>query len=108
MVGLVGKAKLTKAYNIETAKYIIHTVGPHIYDDDLTEEDNTDLRDCYLNSLELAKKSEVKSIAFPCISTGVYSFPNDKACDIAYDTVKKWLDENPEVIALVLLKNIQH
>jgi O-acetyl-ADP-ribose deacetylase (regulator of RNase III) len=58
---LVGDAKLTKAYNIETAKYIIHTVGPQI-DDDLTEQDEKDLRDCYWNSLELAKKHEIKSI----------------------------------------------
>ncbi|KAI6191731.1 Macro domain protein [Aphelenchoides bicaudatus] len=97
----VGEAKITKAYDIDTVKHIIHTVGP-IIDYDVTEKEQKLLRDCYWNSLELAKKNNIKSIAFPCISTGVYSYPNDQACDVAVDTVKDWLKENPEAIDDVL------
>ncbi|KAI6205348.1 hypothetical protein M3Y94_00782000 [Aphelenchoides besseyi] len=75
----VGEAKLTKAYNIKNVKYIIHTVGPRIDDHQVPQSQQNDLRNCYLNSLEVAKQNNVKSIAFPCISTGVYYFPNDLA-----------------------------
>ena len=66
-----GQAKITKGYNLK-AKYVIHTVGP-IYS--ASKEDPELLRDCYINSLNLAKSNGLHSIAFPAISTGVYGYP---------------------------------
>jgi len=94
-----GKAKITNAYNLPS-KYIIHTVGPCIYGK-LTEKDKQDLANCYISSLELAKEMNLKSIAFCCISTGEFMFPNDIACDIVVDTVKNWLKENKYDIKVV-------
>lgn len=94
-----GNAKITKAYNLPS-KYIIHTVGPCIYAN-VKEKDKQDLANCYISSLELAKEMNLKSIAFCCISTGEFMFPNDIACDIAVDTVKNWLKENKYDIKVV-------
>ncbi|XP_030050537.1 ADP-ribose glycohydrolase MACROD2 [Microcaecilia unicolor] len=89
-----GQAKITCGYNLP-AKYVIHTVGPiargHI--DETTKED---LASCYKSSLKLAKENNVRSIAFPCISTGIYGFPNEPAADIALSIVKEWLKKNPD------------
>jgi O-acetyl-ADP-ribose deacetylase (regulator of RNase III) len=68
----VGEAKITKGYNL-AAKYIIHTVGP-IWEDGLHNESKL-LANCYKNSLALAEINNIQSIAFPCITTGVYDFP---------------------------------
>lgn len=86
-----GEAKLTKGYNLK-ADYIIHTVGP-IYKG--TAEDAKLLRNCYWNSLELAKENDIHSIAFPAISTGVYGYPLEEATEIALKTVSDWLKINP-------------
>lgn len=86
-----GEAKLTKGYNLK-ADYIIHTVGP-IYKGN--QEDAKLLRNCYWNSLELAKENEIHSIAFPAISTGVYGYPLAEATEIALKTVSDWLKINP-------------
>lgn len=94
-----GNAKITSAYNLPS-KYIIHTVGPCIYSK-LTAKDKQNLANCYRSSLNLAKKMNLKSIAFCCISTGEFMFPNDIACDVAVDAVKKWLKENDYDIKLV-------
>lgn len=94
-----GKAKITNAYNLPS-KYIIHTVGPCIYGN-VKEKDKQDLANCYISSLELAKEMNLKSIAFCCISTGEFMFPNDIACDIVVDTVKNWLKENKYDIKVV-------
>ena len=94
-----GNAKITSAYNLPS-KYIIHTVGPCIYNE-LTEQDKQDLTNCYISSLNLAKEMNLKSIAFCCISTGEFMFPNDIACDIAVDTVKNWLKTNNYDIKVV-------
>ena len=85
-----GKAKITRGYNLK-AGYVIHTVGP-IYSG--TERDPKLLSACYKNSLDLAKKNNIHSIAFPSISTGVYGYPFREAADVAYNTVMKWFDEN--------------
>ena len=85
-----GEAKITKGYKLP-AKYVIHTVGP-IYSG--KERDASDLRNCYGNSLELAAKNDVHSIAFPAISTGVYGYPVLEATMIAINTVRDWLKEN--------------
>lgn len=81
-----GKAKITKAYNLP-CRYVLHTVGPIIYGK-VTGKDCDLLSDCYRSCLELAAAKQLKSIAFCCISTGEFHFPNDKAAEIAIQTVK--------------------
>ena len=89
-----GQAKITKAYNLP-CNYIIHTVGP-IVSGKLTKTDCELLTSCYKSCLEMAERNNVKSIAFCCISTGEFHFPNDKAAEIAVKTVKKYL-KNSEI-----------
>lgn len=85
----IGKAKITKGYNLP-AKHVIHTVGP-IVGLAVTEKQKEQLKDCYLNCLKLTEKSSLKSIAFCCISTGEFHFPNKLAAEIAVDTVDRFL-----------------
>ena len=80
-----GGAKITKAYNLP-CRYVIHTVGPIVYGD-LTEEDCGLLASCYQSCLELASNYGLRSIAFCCISTGEFHFPNEKAAETAIETV---------------------
>lgn len=80
-----GDAKITKGYGLP-AKFVIHTVGP-VYGEGNNSE--TLLADCYLRSLEVAHENGIKTIAFPCISTGIYRFPFEKAAKIAVMTVRK-------------------
>lgn len=87
-----GQAKITKGYRLKAA-YIIHTVGP-IYSG--SEEDPKLLRDCYINSLNLAKANGLHSIAFPAISTGVYGYPVKEAAEVSYRAVTDWLAENAD------------
>lgn len=82
-----GEAKITKGYRLP-AKYVIHTVGP-IYSGKAT--DAVDLKNCYVNSLNLAMEYGVHSIAFPAISCGVYRYPLEDATRIALKTVNEWL-----------------
>lgn len=86
-----GEAKITKGYNLP-AKFIIHTVGPMYGLEDGREEEI--LRACYKNSLELAREKKLQSIAFPCVSTGAYRFPNQRAAGIAVNAVKEYIEEN--------------
>lgn len=76
-----GKAKITKAYNLP-CRYVLHTVGPIIYGE-VTQKDCNLLSDCYRSCLELAAEYQLKSIAFCCISTGEFHFPNEEAAKIA-------------------------
>lgn len=87
-----GKAKITFAYNLPS-KFVIHTVGP-IVQKNLTLEHCELLKNCYQSCLELAVQNDIKSIAFCCISTGVFGFPKDKASEIAVETVRKFLKSN--------------
>ena len=80
---------LTDAYNLP-AKKVIHVVGPIVYDT-LTENEEKALKDCYINVLNMCYENGLRSVAFCCISTGVFHFPNDKAAKIAVDTVISWL-----------------
>lgn len=82
-----GEAKITKGYNLK-ADYIIHTVGP-VYSG--TEKDKILLENCYLNSLELARQYNIRSIAFPAISTGIYGYPLSEAVPISWAAITKWL-----------------
>ena len=80
-----GRAKITKAYNLP-CKYILHTVGPIVYGE-LTKQHEKQLADCYRSCLSLADKYGLQSLAFCCISTGEFHFPNEKAAEIAVRTV---------------------
>lgn len=90
-----GEVVLTKGYNLPCS-YIIQTVGPQVIGN-LTAQDKEDLKNCYFNSLELCKEEGFKSIAFPCISTGVYGFPKDEASKIAIKTVSDYIENNKGV-----------
>ena len=83
---------LTDGYNLP-AKKIVHIVGP-IVERQLTEALEQDLADCYTNTLDLCAKNGLRSVAFCCISTGVFHFPNDRAAEIAVKTVLAWLSEH--------------
>lgn len=87
-----GEAKITKGYKLK-ARHVIHTVGP-IYSN--APSDPIKLADCYRNSLDLAKKYDLHSIAFPSISTGVYGYPLEDATEVVVKTVSRWLEENPD------------
>lgn len=94
-----GRAKLTSAYNLPSS-YVLHTVGP-IVSGKLTQRDRDLLASCYQSCLELAEKNDIKSIAFCCISTGEFHFPNDQAAEIAVQTVRRYREQkksNMEVI----------
>lgn len=86
-----GEAKITGAYNL-SCKYIIHTVGPIWHNG--TNNEDIKLRNCYYNSLEIAKENGIRKIAFPSISTGVFRFPIELASEIAIETVKEFLEKN--------------
>ena len=84
-----GNAFITKGYNLP-AKHVIHTVGPIIPDGIPTKEQEEQLAACYRSCLDLAEKNGLESIAFCCISTGVFHFPNQRAAEIAIETVKSY------------------
>jgi len=90
-----GEAVITKGYKLP-AKYVIHTPGPVWRGGNKNEIEL--LRLCYYNSLELAYEHNLSSIAFPCISTGVYRFPPVKAAETALKTIKSWEKEFPKEI----------
>jgi len=88
-----GEAKLTKGYNLG-AKYVIHTVGP-VYSG--SAGDPRKLENSYRNSLALALKTNIKSISFPSISTGIFGYPVEKASIIALETIIDFIKEHPEI-----------
>ena len=94
-----GKAKITKAYNLP-CRYVLHTVGPIIYGE-VTQKDCNLLSDCYRSCLELAAEYQLKSIAFCCISTGEFHFPNEEAAKIAIQTVKDYQNKNPSDMEVI-------
>lgn len=94
-----GAAKITYGYNLP-ASYIIHTVGP-IYNGKV--EQRLELADCYKNSLDLARKHHLHSIAFPAISTGAYAYPVDEAASIALLTCTEWINANADYGMSVVL-----
>ena len=91
---------LTDAYNLP-AKKVAHIVGP-IVQDRLTPELEQDLADCYTNTLQLCAENDLRSVAFCCISTGVFRFPNKRAAEIAVHTVKQWLEAHPGKVDRVI------
>jgi O-acetyl-ADP-ribose deacetylase (regulator of RNase III) len=94
-----GQAKITPAYNLP-CDYVIHTVGP-IVQGPLTKKHEELLASCYKSCLDIAEENGVKSIALCCISTGVFMFPNQRAAEIAVETVKNWLDETGSEMKIV-------
>lgn len=94
-----GEAVMTKGYNLD-AKFIIHTVGPIWQGGNKKEEEY--LRASYRNSLILAKKHNLKSIAFPLISAGIYAYPHEDALKIAKDEINRFLEKNNMDVYLVL------
>ena len=95
-----GEARITGGYDLP-AKWVIHTVGP-IWRGGDRDEDGL-LASCYRNSLELAVKKGIKTIAFPSISTGAYGFPADRASMIAVDEVKKFLEGDSTITRVVFV-----
>ena len=96
---------LTDGYNLP-AKKVVHIVGP-IVSGRLTKALEEDLADCYRSTLDLCLENEIKSVAFCCISTGVFHFPNRRAAEIAVQTVTDWMDQHPgqmERIIFILFK----
>ena len=89
-----GRAVLTEGYNLP-AEYVIHTVGPIVYGN-LTEKLKEDLRNCYKNILKCCVEHGIRSVAFCCISTGEFHFPNDEAARIAVAEVRKYLEKHQE------------
>ena len=94
-----GQAKITQAFNLP-CKYVLHTVGP-IIQGQLTKEHEELLASCYRSCLELADENDVKNIAFCCISTGVFMFPNERAAEIAVQTVRDYRREKNSGIEVV-------
>ncbi|MFA5061961.1 MAG: macro domain-containing protein [Patescibacteria group bacterium] len=88
-----GEAKITKGYNLP-AKYVIHTVGPaYGFEGGLEKKI---LQDCYINSLEVAKKNNLRTVAFPAISTGAFRYPKDMAAKIAMECVSDYTSQYPD------------
>lgn len=103
-----GTAKITRAYNLP-CKYILHTVGP-IITGRLTGQDKKLLAACYRSCLELAEQYGIESIAFCCISTGEFHFPNDKAAEIAVQTVREYQSSQNSKIQVIfnVFKNVDY
>ena len=93
-----GEAKLTKGYNLP-CDYVIHTVGPRWAGG--TKKEAELLASCYYNSLNIAVKNKIRTLAFPSISTGIYGYPVEEAAKVAVETVKRFLLEFPDKMDVV-------
>ena len=100
-----GQAKITKAYNLP-CKYVIHTVGPIIPTGTPTPLQKEQLASCYRSIMQLADENHLESIAFCCISTGEFRFPNQLAAEIAVQTVKNYLTEHPDCSVKQVVFNV--
>ncbi|KAL7889364.1 hypothetical protein AOLI_G00016220 [Acnodon oligacanthus] len=92
-------SRCQKVTRLKTAD-VIHTVGP-IARGNVGPSQSDDLKSCYENSLKLVKGNNLRSVAFPCISTGIYGFPNEPAANIALETVRDWVEENKDEVGAV-------
>mgnify|MGYP004556066585 FL=1 len=99
-----GSAKITPAFNLPS-KFVLHTVGP-IIRSAVTERDKIQLASCYTSCLNLAAKNGLESVAFCCISTGVFRFPQKLAAQTAVKTVTNWLDENKNASVKKVIFNV--
>ena len=100
-----GQAKITRGYKLP-AKHVIHTVGP-VWHGGNSDEDRL-LENCYRNSLKLAVEHDVRTIAFPSISTGIYGFPIERASRIAVKTVKAFLEQEEKIDKVLFVCFGQH
>ena len=104
-------ARITPGFNLP-AKYVIHTVGPIVTTPRPLRQQEAQLASCYTSCLDLAHKYGLASIAFCCISTGEFRFPNDRACIIAVSTVRSWMASHPEssvkTVIFNTFKDIDH
>jgi O-acetyl-ADP-ribose deacetylase (regulator of RNase III) len=100
-----GSAKITKGYNLP-AKYVIHTVGPIIGIGGVTQKEENELSDCYRSCLRLAGEYNLKSIAFCCISTGEYRFPNQLAAEIASRTARNYFRQSSSSLIEAVVFNV--
>ncbi|KAM6435237.1 ADP-ribose glycohydrolase MACROD1 isoform 3-T4 [Liasis olivaceus] len=96
-----GKAKITCGYRLP-AKFVIHTVGP-IAQGEPSASQQTELGNCYKNSLKLALENKLQTVAFPCISTGVFGYPNDAAAEVVLNTLHKWLEDNKDKVERLIV-----
>ncbi len=97
-----GEARITNAFNLPST-YVIHAVGPVWYGGGEDHLEDQLLESVYLNSLQLALDSQVKSIAFPCISTGAFRFPFERAGKIALQTINNFLEKHPSIEEIFLV-----
>ena len=103
-----GEAIITKAYNLP-CRHVIHTVGPIIPDGVPTRKQEEQLADCYRNCLGLAEANGCRSVAFCCISTGEFRFPNRRAAEIATETVKNYeFKDKSFTVVFNVFKDIDH
>ena len=100
-----GRAKITKAYNLP-CKYVIHTVGPIIPNGIPTASQKDQLASCYRNIMACADENDLESVAFCCISTGEFRFPNRLAAEIAVQTVKDYLNAHPDCSVRQVVFNV--
>ena len=100
-----GRAKITKAYNLP-CKYVIHTVGPIIPDGIPTASQKEQLASCYRSIMACADENGLESVAFCCISTGEFRFPNQLAAEIAVQTVKDYLNAHPDCSVRQVVFNV--
>ncbi|XP_048712748.1 ADP-ribose glycohydrolase MACROD1 isoform X3 [Caretta caretta] len=91
-----GKAKLSCGYRLP-AKYVIHAVGP-IAQGEPSASQEKELENCYKNSLKLAVENKLRTVAFPCLSTGVFGYPSDAAAEVVLRTLREWLEVNKEKV----------
>jgi len=106
-----GYARITPGFNLP-AKYVIHTVGPIVTTARPLHQQEVQLASCYSSCLDLADKKGLASIAFCCISTGEFRFPNDRACEMAVSTVRSWMAGHPDssvkTVIFNTFKDIDH
>lgn len=97
-----GGVKITRSYNL-ASRYILHTVGPIVKNGQVSDRDGRELAICYHSCLDLAGQiKDIQSIAFCCISTGVYGFPNLPAARVAIQAVFSWLRNNPKRFSMIV------
>ncbi|KAM5247317.1 ADP-ribose glycohydrolase MACROD1 [Ctenodactylus gundi] len=96
-----GQAKITGGYRLP-AKYVIHTVGPIVHGEPSASQ-AAELRSCYLNSLDLLLEHRLRSVAFPCISTGVFGYPSEAAAEVVLAALREWLQEHKDKVDRLII-----
>uniref|UniRef100_A0A8C5XTJ1 Mono-ADP ribosylhydrolase 1 n=1 Tax=Microcebus murinus TaxID=30608 RepID=A0A8C5XTJ1_MICMU len=96
-----GKAKITGGYKLP-AKYVIHTVGPIAHGEPSASQ-AAELRGCYQSSLDLLLEHRLRSAAFPCISTGVFGYPNEAAAEVVLVTLREWLEQHKDKVDRLII-----